>query len=94
MAVPPIVQPLPASSGSSSTHESLALKIMPQDLQPAPYPACADCPASVWFNTIRSLRCYCTVMRAMVWDGEEQPVMNCDAREAAIVKMLADEMKL
>lgn len=87
MAVPPLKPSLPASEGTNSPYASEILKMLLTEHQPVPYPACATCPASVWFTTKKALRCFCSVMRMLTWDGDEAPVMNCDARELAVVKL-------
>lgn len=49
--------------------------------QPTEQIACIRCPNSLWFQTQRTLKCYCRQMFHIVWDSYSQPnvhVVNCD----------------
>ena len=81
----------PTENGSGSDSES-PLYISPVLLtldtkhRPNPSPSCETCPASVWFITNR-LKCFCSQMHLIVWDQKEPPIMKCDGRELALLKM-------
>jgi len=55
--------------------------------QPNPSPACETCPASMWFSTKEVLKCFCTRMHVITWDGEQPPIMTCDGRELALLAL-------
>ena len=84
----------PASSvrempGGPPIYISPVLQKLHEDSRPKPSPACATCPASLWFISNEQLQCFCTRMHLIVWNGVEKPVMKCDGRELAIVELLA-----
>lgn len=65
------------------------LQNLEPELRPAPSPACASCPVSVWFSNNEHLKCFCGKMHAIVWDDEnEPPILKCDGRELAILALL------
>ena len=50
-----------------------------------PITACATCPKAMWYRTPKRLRAFCRELRMITWeDGEPEPVMQCDGREAAL----------
>jgi hypothetical protein len=51
---------------------------------PDPSVACATCPASMWFATTQ-LKCFCSRMHSIVWDGAQEPIVACDGRELALM---------
>lgn len=53
---------------------------------PKPVPACATCPASLWYNSRSELNCYCSRMHRDVFGSgaKASPIFNCDGRELAI----------
>lgn len=51
---------------------------------PDPLVACASCPASMWFATTQ-LKCFCSRMHSIVWDGGQEPIVRCDGRELALM---------
>lgn len=57
---------------------------------PSPSPACASCPASMWFAT-EQLKCFCSRMHVIVWDGVQAPVMVCDGRELALLAIAQEQ---
>lgn len=53
--------------------------------QPVPMPACATCPKAMWYRTPKRLRAFCRELRMITWeDGEQEPIVECDGREAAL----------
>lgn len=55
---------------------------------PVPEAACADCPASVWYaDREGGLRCHCSVMHKIVWDGQMDPIIFCDGREQELAAL-------
>ena len=74
-----------------SKYSSPSLKTLDVKVRPINSPACATCPASLWFSTSEEVKCYCHQMHLIVWDDKAAPVQNCDGRELAILKMLARE---
>lgn len=53
--------------------------------QPDPMPACGDCPKAIWYRTPKRTRAFCRELRLITWeDGESEPIMQCDGREAAL----------
>ncbi len=67
---------------------SPTLKNLDAKHRPEPSPACETCPASVWFSTNEVLKCFCSRMHLIVWDGNEPPILKCDGRELAILALL------
>ncbi len=62
------------------------LEATPADQRPQPLPACATCPKAMWYRTHRRLRAFCRELRHITWqDGEQEPIMECDGREAALM---------
>lgn len=50
-----------------------------------PDTACATCPKAMWYRTSKRLRAFCREIRTITWeDGENEPILNCDGREAAL----------
>lgn len=80
---------------SASPYSSRVLRALDEDELPAPLPACATCPAAMWYHTSQALKCSCSVMHILTWGGSEGPVMICDAREIEIAALRrhADERK-
>ena len=68
---------------------SPTLKNLDSQHRPEPSPACETCPASLWFTTSELLKCYCSRMHLIVWDGNETPILKCDGRELALLAILA-----
>ncbi|MGY2735040.1 hypothetical protein [Sphingomonas sp. UYP23] len=64
--------------------ESKVLAQLPVGIYPDPEPACATCPASDWYLTMKELRCYCTARGNISWVSNDAPVMACDTREQLI----------
>ena len=55
------------------------------DDRPRPMPACATCPQAMWYRTPKRLRAFCRELRLITWqDDEQEPVLECDGREAAL----------
>ena len=80
----------PATPGAPPIYTSPVLAKLHPDSQPKPWPACATCPASLWFSTSEpSLQCFCTRMHLIVFNGVDKPVMTCDGRELALVELMA-----
>lgn len=53
--------------------------------QPTPMPACGTCPKAMWYRTPKRLRAFCRELRMITWeDGEREPIVQCDGREAAL----------
>lgn len=70
---------LPDATGP--TLEATAL-----DNLPKPKPACATCPKAMWYRSSKRLRAFCREMRVITWqDGEQEPILECDGREAALL---------
>ena len=79
-------------------YTSPVLQNMKPELRPSPAPACETCPLAMWFLTKAPkskgpLKCFCSKMHQVVWDGREMPIMECDGRELAIVAMMDEAMK-
>lgn len=89
----------PSNPGESTLpplYHSPILGILPEAERPNPSPACETCPAAVWFKTNGLLKCFCTTMHLLVWDkGDKKstPIMLCDGREQAIMRMLEEMNK-
>jgi len=50
--------------------------------------ACTDCPASIWYaDREGGLRCHCTVLHKIVWDGSKDPIIYCDGREQELAAL-------
>lgn len=50
-----------------------------------PETACATCPKAMWYRTAKRLRAFCRELRHISWhDGEQEPIIQCDGREAAL----------
>ena len=80
--------------GLPSPHESPVLSALPDSSQPAPLPACSDCPSAAWYVTTKGLRCHCHAFKMTSWDPDElEPVLACDAREQAIALMMQEAEK-
>ena len=84
-----IDQPSSALGGSNSPHQSPVLQELDPSRLPVILPVCATCPASSWFTTVTDLRCYCNAYRLLSWNDKEEAVMSCDAREMAIMQLMA-----
>ena len=67
---------------------SPTLKNLDAKHRPEPSPACETCPASVWLSTDQVLKCFCSRMHLIVWDGTEDPVLKCDGRELALIALM------
>ncbi len=93
MSAPPVLPSLPGPAGSASNLMSFVIEILPIELRPSPLPACASCPVSDWYNTMKVLRCYCVPKRAMVWMRNEDAIMNCDAREKAVAMLIEENRR-
>jgi hypothetical protein len=66
----------PAPAGDLSP----TLDLLPPAQRPAPMPACGRCQLAMWMLVEADLRCYCTSMRVVVWDGVKAPVRACDGQ--------------
>ena len=47
--------------------------------------ACSRCPHALWFQTRRTLKCYCRQMCLIVWESHSLPngdILNCDGLRA------------
>lgn len=73
---------------------SIADSPAPEYHFPVPEAACTSCPASVWYaDREGGLRCHCSMMHRVVWDGGMDPIIFCDGREqelAALAQRSAD----
>jgi len=49
------------------------------------YPACATCPAGMWFVT-DELLCFCKVMKRDIFGIGRTPVVACDERELLLAE--------
>ncbi len=55
------------------------------DIGKRPETACATCPKAMWYRTATRLRAFCRELRHISWhDGEQEPILQCDGREAAL----------
>lgn len=52
-----------------------------------PFPACAMCPAAIWYQTSKVLNCFCSRMHAITWNREAAPIVKCDGQVLAILQM-------
>lgn len=57
-----------------------------------PFPACAMCPAAIWYKTQKTLNCFCSRMHAITWNGKEAPILNCDGQILAILQMEQEQL--
>lgn len=56
---------------------------IPEDERPATI--CTTCPVAMWYRSSARLRCFCREMRVVSWeDGDKDPILQCDGREAAL----------
>ncbi len=57
--------------------------------RPDPLPACATCPASMWYVSShpdgQQLRCFCSRLHVTTWDPSLEPILQCDGREVAMM---------
>ena len=54
--------------------------------RPNPMPAGATCPKAMWHRSSKRLRAFCREIRVITWqDGEQEPILVCDGREAALL---------
>ena len=60
---------------------SWVLGLLSQEDYPDPRPACASCPAAVWYLTVKGLRCLCDQHHFISWVSNREPVLACDTRE-------------
>lgn len=69
--------------------EEIAASDEPECHYPKPEgAACTDCPASVWYaDKEAGLRCYCSVLHKVVWDGTMDPIVYCDGREQELAAL-------
>ena len=81
-------QTQPESDNELPLYISPTLKRLDANHRPSVSPACETCPASVWFTTSDQLKCFCSRMHLIVWDGVETPILKCDGRELAILALL------
>jgi len=47
--------------------------------------ACTRCPHALWFQTCKTLKCYCRQMCLIVWESHSLPngdILNCDGLQA------------
>lgn len=64
------------------------LEAVPANQRPQPMPACATCPKAMWYRSSERLRAFCRELRHITWqDGEREPVVQCDGREAALLSL-------
>ncbi len=62
------------------------LDALPTGQRPQPLPACATCPKAMWYRTPQRLQAFCRELRHVTWqDGEQEPIIQCDGREAALM---------
>ena len=55
-------------------------------------PACGTCPKAMWYRTPKHLRAFCREIRLITWEeGEQNPVLQCDGREAALMALAESE---
>ena len=90
MPHPSTTRSTPSESAQASARPlyiSPILKGLASVHRPLPSPACETCPASMWFNTNDQLKCFCTRMHLMVWDDTVPPIMACDGRELALLRL-------
>ena len=80
----------PRQDSGQPLYISPVLAQLEQKHRPNPSPACETCPASVWFITSR-LKCFCSQMHLIVWEDAEPPIMQCDGRELALLKLALDQ---
>lgn len=67
------------------------IETLPMDERPAISPACETCPSAVWYKTKKRLACYCKSMSLIVWDKDALPILKCDGRERALMKLEAQQ---
>lgn len=61
------------------------------DTAARPRTACATCPKAMWYRTDTRLRAFCRELHHITWqDGEKEPVIQCDGREAALASLSPD----
>src|ERR1035437_4471657 len=72
--------------------------LLPQ-FRPNPSPICETCPQSIWFKTDplsgtpSEVKCICRDMSARDWKTKAAPVMVCDGREQALMRIQASNEK-
>lgn len=56
---------------------------------PEPSPACASCPASMWYVAEHpdghQLKCFCSRMHVTSWDSSLDPILQCDGRDLGLL---------
>jgi len=58
-----------------------------------PFPACATCPASLWYLD-QELACFCKVRKDDTWGGRAAAVRACAERETLLAPPDSDEQPL
>jgi hypothetical protein len=58
---------------------------------PEPSPACASCPASMWYiaphQDGQQLKCFCKSMHVITWDYGLEPILHCDGKELGLLEI-------
>ena len=73
----------------SSQLGSMTLVQLPSSRKPSPSTVCEICPASMWYATPKTVRCYCRVMRLISWSTDEPTEMtHCDGMHLASQEQL------
>jgi hypothetical protein len=83
----------PQSSGALSDQPLyISPVVLALDLKdrPTPAPACETCPQALWFRAGDDLKCYCRDMHSLVWEPSLSPVMACDGRELALMRLQSE----
>ena len=69
----------PAPPPAAVGFQSPTLLSLEPDRRPSPAPACAECPRSLWFSSVKEVKAYCRVMHAITWSSEDpHPIEQCD----------------
>ena len=81
-----------ATANSGDTYESVTIQSL-GDGEERPVTVCTSCPAALWYLTTTDLRCWCSMMRVVLWSkGQPRTLTMCDGREQAIEALEARRM--
>lgn len=63
------------------------IKHLPEPFRPNPSTSCETCPNASFFQTLDGLiKCHCRAFNLISWHSNERnPVLECDARESALM---------
>ena len=69
------------------------IKHLPEPFRPSPPTSCETCPNATWFQTLDgSIKCHCSSLNAITWHPKEKtPILECDAREIALMIKQAEQ---